>query len=219
MVWSPELAYAIGLIATDGCLSKDGRHLDFTSKDKDQILALMRCLHLEHLKIGLKNRGQPNEAFRVQWGSVLFYTFLLDIGLMPNKSKVLGALNVPDEYFFDFLRGHFDGDGSFYSYYDPRWKNSFMFYLTFLSASAEHIRWLRESIQRLGGVRGHISLSGKQGHKMSSLRYAKKEALRLLVRLYPNKKTICLRRKRLKIERALGIVGESLPGNGKRLTM
>ena len=35
--WSAELAYAVGLIATDGCLSKDKRHIDFTSKDKELI--------------------------------------------------------------------------------------------------------------------------------------------------------------------------------------
>jgi len=32
-VWSSDLAYAIGLIATAGCLLNDGRHIDFTSKN------------------------------------------------------------------------------------------------------------------------------------------------------------------------------------------
>ena len=32
--WTPELAYIVGLITTDGCLSSDGRHLTFTSCDK-----------------------------------------------------------------------------------------------------------------------------------------------------------------------------------------
>jgi len=31
--WSPNLAYAIGLIATDGCLGRDKKYIDFTSKD------------------------------------------------------------------------------------------------------------------------------------------------------------------------------------------
>ncbi len=35
--WSPELAYAIGLLVADGCLSKDGRHIDFTSKDLELV--------------------------------------------------------------------------------------------------------------------------------------------------------------------------------------
>src|SRR5262245_38267293 len=33
--WSAELAYTVGLIATDGCLSGDGRHLSVVSKNID----------------------------------------------------------------------------------------------------------------------------------------------------------------------------------------
>lgn len=36
--WSPEFAYAIGLLVTDGSLSKDGIHIDFTSNDKEQLV-------------------------------------------------------------------------------------------------------------------------------------------------------------------------------------
>ena len=36
--WSPHFAYAVGLLTADGCLSKDGRHLDLTSKDRIQII-------------------------------------------------------------------------------------------------------------------------------------------------------------------------------------
>jgi hypothetical protein len=32
--WNSEISYGIGLIATDGSLSKDGRHITFTSKDQ-----------------------------------------------------------------------------------------------------------------------------------------------------------------------------------------
>jgi hypothetical protein len=33
--WNANLAYAIGLIATDGCLSSDGLLIDLTSKDRE----------------------------------------------------------------------------------------------------------------------------------------------------------------------------------------
>ena len=50
-IWSAEFAYAIGLIVTDGCLSSDGRHISFVSKDKEQINNFMQCLNLK-VKIG-----------------------------------------------------------------------------------------------------------------------------------------------------------------------
>lgn len=46
--WSNELAYAVGLIATDGNLSKDGRHIELTSKDTEQLETFKRCLKLKN---------------------------------------------------------------------------------------------------------------------------------------------------------------------------
>lgn len=53
-------------------------------------------------------------------------------------------MKIPGKYFFDYLRGCFDGDGCFYSYWDPRWRSSHMFYLEFISASKNHIDWLQK---------------------------------------------------------------------------
>lgn len=209
--WTEDFAYAIGLIATDGNLSSDGRHLTLVSKDREQIENIQRCLALE-AQIGMHDAGMAGRGrayFRVQWGDVTLYRFLVSIGLTERKSLSIGEVLVPDLYFFDFLRGCFDGDGSFYSYRDPRW-NSFMFYTSFLSASVAHIRWLQETIFRLAGVRGYVVTSG-QGNDLHSLRYAKRESLVLLGRVYSRPGQTCLSRKRLKIERALRIVGESLP--------
>ena len=59
MLWSENLAYAIGLIATDGSLSNDGRHLNFTSKDIDQIQTFAkirkRIKNFKSLDIILRN--------------------------------------------------------------------------------------------------------------------------------------------------------------------
>jgi hypothetical protein len=38
-IWSPGLAYVVGLIATDGSLGQDGRHLAMTSKDSSALSA------------------------------------------------------------------------------------------------------------------------------------------------------------------------------------
>ena len=215
VVWSPELAYAVGLLATDGCLSNDGRHLILVSKDLEQLENFKECLGLK-VKIGIHRAGRrmKNRTYhRVQWGDVVLYDFLLKIGLTPNKSLTIGALEIPDQYFFDFLRGSFDGDGCFYSYFDPRWRSSFMFYLTFVSASPVHIDWLRRTIARLLGVNGHVSVSrgdGKKNHGLSALRYAKRESMIVMRAMYARPRNIHLSRKRLKIERALRIVGEQL---------
>lgn len=208
IAWNPNFAYAIGLLVTDGSLSRDGRHISFTSKDFALIKNLKLGLGITN-HVGKKARSNDSEKkyFVLQIGDVLFYRFLISIGLMPNKSKRLRKIIVPDEYFFDFLRGHFDGDGTFYSYWDPRWKSSFMFYTVFTSASQKHIQWLREKINDLLDINGH--LNKHHSDSLYQLKYAKTESLITLKRLYNSPKGPCLRRKYLKIMKALSIVLKS----------
>lgn len=203
--WSPNFAYAIGLLTTDGCLSSNGRQFDFTSKDMEQIVNFKKALNIQN-KISEKKSGIGKLANRVQFGDVNFYKFLLTIGLMPKKSKTVAEIDVPDKYFFDFLRGHFDGDGTFYSYWDPRWKSSFMFYTYFISASKRHINWLKNKMKEKLNINGHISHSKNRG--TFDLRYAKTESLKLLPKIYPHKEVLRLNRKYLKIRRALAIIGK-----------
>jgi len=42
--WTPNFAYAIGLITSDGNLSPDGRHLNLTSKDREIVVMFKDCL-------------------------------------------------------------------------------------------------------------------------------------------------------------------------------
>ena len=206
--WSPEFAYAMGLLATDGCLF-GGRCIDLTSKDKEQLLNFLTALKI-NVKIGLKSRGGKNDKkyFRVQFGDILFYKFLISIGITPAKSKTMEEIKIPNIYFFDFVRGCFDGDGCFYSYCDPRWKSSFMYYVVFASASKKYIRWMQGRLKIILGIKGHITSA--KGKSCEQLKYAKKESLQLLHAIYYKKGVICLSRKRLKIKLALGILGERL---------
>ena len=204
--WSPEFAYAIGLLVTDGSLSKDGRHIDLTSNDREQLENFLFCLRSKN-KIGFKHKNY-GRALRVQLGDVNFYKFLGGIGLMPNKTKIIKDVKVPKKYFFDFLRGHFDGDGTFSSYFDPRWKSSYMFYTVFISASKKHIDWLRRKLFLKLKIRGHISKAVK--NSAYQLKYAKAESLKLLPKLYYNKDVICLSRNRIKIEKALAVINKKI---------
>ena len=201
--WRSELAYAVGLIATDGCLSKDGRHIDLTSKDLDQLETFRKCLGLS-VRVGYKGGRSHNKRYgRIQFGDVNFYQFLLRLGLTPKKSKTLGALKIPQHYFFHFLRGCFDGDGHVYSYFDPRWRNSFIFYVGFTSASDTHLRWLQRKLGQLLGVRGRFSRS--VNNSATTLRFAKREGAKILQAIYRDKSDYFLKRKYDKVKKILEI--------------
>lgn len=201
--WSSKLAYTIGLITTDGCLSKDSRHINFTSKDKCLIKTFKDCLGIDN-KIGLKSSGHSDKKyFYVQFGDVNFYKFLLDIGLTPAKTKTIARIRTPKKYFFDFLRGHFDGDGTFYSFWDKRWHSSFMFYTVFISSSKAHIDWLRNTIYSFLKIKGHVCTC--RGRNIYHLKYAKAESLKLLPKIYYHDRVVCLPRKFEKIKKALEV--------------
>lgn len=200
--WNANLAYAVGLIATDGCLLSDGLLIDLTSKDKEQLLNFSKCVGV-NFKIGTKYNSNGDKQFRIQFKNRIFYDFLLSIGLTPRKSLTMGRLAIPDKYFFDFLRGCFDGDGCFYSYWDPRWRSSHMFYLEFASASLTHVSWLQEEIRKRLKISGHIT--GRNKSVFFQLKYAKKEALEIIKKMYYSENVICLSRKRIKVYKALAV--------------
>jgi hypothetical protein len=204
MRWSSNLAYSIGLITTDGSMSKDGRHISLTSKDLEQIENIAKALNLKN-KISKKRSGYITERkyFVIQFGNKTLYNFLLSIGLHPNKTKSLSSLKIPTKYFADFLRGHLDGDGFTHSYWDKRWKSSFMLYTGFSSGSKLHLEWLRNKISELFQIEGKIKYVGKSTYHLI---FAKQSSLVLIKKMYYKKDVLCLQRKRFKIEQSLGII-------------
>lgn len=201
--WSPELGYVVGLLATDGCLYSDGRHISLTSKDIDQIATFIKLLKLKN-KIGIKFRSKERkkEYYHVQFGDVMFYRFLESIGLTVRKTSTIAKLAIPDKYFRDFVRGHLDGDGCTYSYFDPRWKNSFMLYAVFTSASKKHLIWIQGELFKACGILGSINDSGPS---VFQLRYAKSESLKLYSYIYYEVGLPCLERKRKKYTKAVAL--------------
>lgn len=194
--WTKELAYAVGLIATDGCLSGDRKTVAQVSKDRDLLETFKRCVGSDAL-IG-RNRG----AYRVQVVDVGLYRWLESLGLTQRKSLTLAAVDVPDHVFLDFTRGLLDGDGSvkvnmvvpnprtypYHTYQRLR--------VEFHSASEAHLIWLRAEIKRLLDLRGWSTVRPQnRHHPMYLLRYSKHESIALLSELYRDPQAPRLHRK------------------------
>ncbi len=117
--WTSKLAYAVGLLTTDGNLSKDGRHITMRSSDIQLLETFKECLNLTNKISQSKSDGRATKpSYRVQFSRVQLYRWLLKIGLFPHKTYTIGELKIPNKYFRDFLRGHLDGDGNIENYKD-----------------------------------------------------------------------------------------------------
>lgn len=129
-------------------------------------------------------------AYDVQFGDVQLWRFLEAAGLGPRKSLTLGALGVPDQYFFDCARGLVDGDGSI--------ENFVRLIVKFHSASRAHIDWLRQTIERLACQRGYVgsSLPRDRMNPVYVLALGKRASIDLLQRMYRDPSAPSLARKR-----------------------
>lgn len=194
--WDENFAYAIGLFTADGSLSIDGRHLNFTSKDKVQVKNFMKCLRLTN-KIGKKAREKEKikKYYQVQFGDVKFYKFLESIGLSPRKSLTIEHVEIPNRFFADFLRGLFDGDGTFGTFNHPESQYP-QLRLRFASASPRFIRWLHREIKKELDTKGFIA----DGKRDENLTYGISDSLKLLNYMYYSPDVVYLPRKFQKVK-------------------
>ena len=159
--WSDTMGYVVGLMATDGCLISNRRHLNFKSKDEQLVRTFLACLGRPMSYSTIVGRT-GNLHYVAQFGDVRFYRWLESVGLMPRKSLILGALDVPDAFLFPTLRGLFDGDGhisNFVHYPTPNTYPDYRYerlWVFFNSASRLHLEWIQRRVAHALGLNGYI---------------------------------------------------------------
>lgn len=213
MLWSENFSYCIGIIASDGNLSSDGRHISITSKDIE-IIENCRLTLKPTAKIARKSRGKSTDKkyFLLQFSDVKLYRFLLTIGLTPCKSKTIKYVDVPDIYFRDFLRGLFDGDGSI-SIFKNKVSKQHQVKMRFASASIDFLNWLKWQIYRhLGIPSGFITKDGR----CHTLSYGKSDSFKIINFVYYSKVEFYLKRKYLICGRVAKLVSAPVLGTGSR---
>lgn len=200
-----DLYYTIGFIAADGSLSKDERHISLISKDRQLLIDIRDALRLEN-KIGLKSRGDDRQRkiySVLQIGDKKFYNFLLSLGLTSKKSLTLKSIEVPNEYFVDFLRGVIDGDGNINTWIHPSNGNR-QWALRIFSAAPEFTHWLKREIETKFNVGGKIHEDRRinRDNSVFSIKFGKLAAKIILGNCY-YKDCLALERKYTKAMRCL----------------
>lgn len=224
VTWNANIAWIVGVLATDGNLGRDGRHLTLVSKDVDLLETVRRILGIA-AKITPHPGGQ-GRCHRLQWSDSVFHEWVSRIGLMPAKSLRLEALAVPDEYFRDFFRGCIDGDGSITVYtdrYHTRKNDRYVYerlWVSLVSASSTFITWIEATVFRLNGIRGSMTVRHRDGcAPMWQLKFGKGASMDLIRWMYYAPDVPSLERKRLRARRFLDVLGyaESRPRGRPRV--
>jgi len=108
---TPEKHYILGYWLADGCIMKKsgGYYFSIVSKDKSHLEIIAKTMDVKN-----KIYSNSNETFELRVGNKQLVENLIAIGGRYRKTKTISFndLIYNNNYFYDLLRGYFDGDGS-----------------------------------------------------------------------------------------------------------
>ncbi|WP_449540146.1 LAGLIDADG family homing endonuclease [Ferdinandcohnia sp. Marseille-Q9671] len=110
--WSNNMAYILGFILADGCISGETQTVTISPKEPEILDKIKK-------EVGSNQPLQQNKktgVYLLNLNSKILKEDLITLhGITPNKSLTVQFPNVPKEYLSHFIRGYFDGDGSVYT--------------------------------------------------------------------------------------------------------
>ena len=182
--WSRNMAYIFGFWCADGCIY-NGRIFDITIHKKDKYILKKIAEELEYQ--GNLYDSVDRQVVRINFSCKEIYDDILNLGGCERKSNVSKFPNIPTEYLPDFIRGYFDGDGCIMNLKGDRINSAFT------SGSKEFLDCLLEILKRDAGV-----LGGSYDPSSKSLRFGKKDSIKIGEYIYQNSPELFLERKRNK---------------------
>lgn len=183
-IWSSNMAYILGLWFADGCIYS-GKIFDITLHNKDKYI-------LKQIAKELSYEGKlydyvDRQAARLNFSCVVIYNDIIALGGCENKSKIITFPKIPKQYLSDFIRGYFDGDGCVMNLKGNRLNSAFT------SGSKIFLDQLLEILKTEAGIEG-----GSYDISSQSLRFGKRDTIRLGKYIYKNNPELFLLRKRNK---------------------
>ena len=118
----------------------------------------------------------------------------MSIGLTPRKSLTLDQIKIPEEFYFDFLRGCIDGDGSILVSKHPESKLH-QLRLVLCSGSIRFLEWIHATNTEMGEIDGGRFYKSTSS-SVYTLSYGKHDSIKLLRKMYHDENVPHLTRKK-----------------------
>lgn len=198
--WSVPMAYLVGFFAADGYMTvnkRGGQYWALDIGDKKIISEIKSVIKSKH-KISTRNRKDGQYiTYRLQVGSNAMCEDLRKLGFDERKTKRLSMPNIPTQYFSDFIRGYFDGDGNVWMgkvHKNNRVPN-ISIQTVFTSCSKEFLENLKEILESSGVKKGVLRRGNGNFYRLT---YSVNNSLKLYDFMYNNLGTskLFLRRKK-----------------------
>lgn len=179
--WSHNMAYILGFWFADGCIY-GGKMFDITIHQKDKYILKQIAKELEYE--GNLYDYVDRQACRLNFSCKVIYDDIVKLGGEEHKSLTIKFPNIPEQYLADFIRGYFDGDGCI-MYLKGKRVNS-----AFTCGSRKFLDKLHLILKEKAGVQG-----GSYDINSYSLKFGKKDSLKIGDFMYKNNPELFLLRK------------------------
>ena len=203
-------AYFLGFIYADGTIDIKSRRAHFLMKLQSQDRYVLEKLNQElggrdsflfheepHKRTIMGREVICHGTDRLSIGSRDLINSLLMNNIVPNKSHSDIFPMVNDEFFFDYLRGYIDGDGTYYIN-----KRGYLI-ITIICNSEKNLRYIQSKLSEKGI---DTRIYGRPDCNAKTLMCSKvKDSRELLNRLYYEDDLFCLQRKYEKVKHLIGL--------------
>lgn len=179
--WSPEMAYVLGLIITDGCISEAGT-VSLSMNDLELLKKVKEVIRSEH---NITPSKHQSGLYCFSFTREKLARDLNELGIVHRKSLIVKFPNVPREHLPDFIRGVFDGDGSVY--FEPR-SPKYPVRSKFVSSSKQFIEGLHIALESLGMPKRKIYQQKTKNAWSYSFVFCHRDSKKLFEILYKNTK-------------------------------
>lgn len=181
--WSPEMAYVLGLIVTDGCISEAGT-VSLSMNDLELLKKVKEVIRSEH---NITPSKHQSGLYCFSFTREKLARDLNKLGVVPRKSLIVEFPDVPREHLPDFIRGVFDGDGSVYfEPRSPKYPVRSKLRSKFVSSSKQFIEGLHMALESLGMPKRKIYQQKTKNAWSYSFVFCHKDNMRLFEILYKN---------------------------------
>lgn len=181
--WSSNMAYILGLWYADGCIY-GGKMFDITLHKKDKYLLKQVAKELGYE--GSLYDSVDKQATRINFSCKVIYDDIVNLG-GTERSLTVEFPEIPKEYLPDFIRGYFDGDGCVMNLKNNRLNSAFT------CGNKRFLESLLNILKENAGIEG-----GSFDDSCSSLKFGKRDTIRLGNYIYKNNPELFLHRKKQK---------------------
>lgn len=204
-----DKAYWLGFISADGCIADHGKgtyrlKITLQNDDYNHLVKFNRALN-SNVPIKNKEVKYNNKIFCVSELVINCSSMckdLMNYGIMPNKSLSIDLPKIDDKFFIAYLRGLFDGDGTYYL--GKRETGTYRYSVELVSGSIVLLEKIVDILKSRYNIVSNIYKARDTKYKLYICN--KKHILNLFHLFYHDNQCICLDRKKKKAMEIMNVL-------------